>query len=425
MPVPSYSCPCCGRTNRSQKNVCAYCGWVLVHSQMQKRNIFVQEEKSAISRRVALLGLAGSIGAITLGVGVWTGYTLIRKKHPQLLTYTGHHGIPIKALIWSPDGNSIATGDAHGTVHIWDTSTGTTTLTCQEPAAQSISSLAWSPDYTTLLAGHTNMLVNWDIQSGKALFTTTRLTGPAAYSPLGNYKPCYLLYPALLAACQNQQSVLVFPSDSLKTPITSFDPGSISALAFNPDVEALNLALVTANPDQSLAVYNPIISNTCAQNDDTNTTISYTGTSTLNLAPSDAGELSFPWGPGGSYLLAGSLPSTVTIKGTWGTYEMDHPTGVVAAALNPAEQSLPAGANPDGWYTVIGYIATADSAGIVRIWGNDQKYLLAMQTTQSVLQLVWSPDGNFLAVIIADGTVQVWQADLSNLAALWRNTSFN
>jgi WD40 repeat protein len=48
-----------------------------------------------------------------------------------------------------------------------------------------------------------------------------------------------------------------------------------------------------------------------------------------------------------------------------------------------------------------------------------------MQVHDSVLQLAWSPDGAFLAAVIADGTVRVWRADLWGLPALWRNTSFN
>lgn len=34
---------------------------------------------------------------------------------------------------------------------------------------------------------------------------------------------------------------------------------------------------------------------------------------------------------------------------------------------------------------------------------------------------VWLPDGNFLAAVHSDGTVQIWQAQLSSLPPLWRN----
>ncbi|HEU5228035.1 MAG TPA: hypothetical protein VFU49_09510 [Ktedonobacteraceae bacterium] len=378
--------------------------------------------KSRITRRTALLGLAGATGVVALGGGGGMWYASTRR--PQLLTYTGHHGAPITALCWSPDGNSIASGDANGTVLIWDTATGATVLTCREPAANSVASVSWSPDGTSILAGYSNMLVIWDAQSGKNTFTTTHLTGPAAYSPVGDYKPCYLIYPALIAACQNQQSVFVFPSTSLKTPITSFDAGSIRTLAFDPADEALNLAFVTTSP-QKLVVYAAVPASTCAQNDLPNATLVYEMTNTPDLSISDVGELSIPWGPGGSYLLGGSLPRKVMIRGEWGSYEMAHPAEVVAAALCPVQASLPAGANPDGWYTIIGYIATADAEGTVRVWGNDGKYVIARQAHHPVLQLVWSPDGKFLATVHSDGTVQIWQAQLSSLPAIWRKTSFN
>lgn len=42
-----------------------------------------------------------------------------------------------------------------------------------------------------------------------------------------------------------------------------------------------------------------------------------------------------------------------------------------------------------------------------------------------VTAFAWSPDGNFLAAAHSDGTIQVWQAQLSGLLAIWRNTSFN
>jgi WD40 repeat protein len=425
MSVDPLFCRYCGSVNPSLASFCLHCGRCIAHPRVPGNTLSAPEQKRGIPRRTALLGLAGAVGAIALGSGAGIWYTSMQKKRPQLFTYTGHRGAPITALTWSPDGNSIASGDANGTLLIWDTSTGATVLICRESAAKSVSSVSWSPDGASILAGYSNMLVIWDAQSGKSTLTTAYLTGPAAYSLEGNYKPCYLIYPSLIAACQNQQAVLVFPSASLKTPITSFASGNMSALAFGPEDEHLDLALVTAPPSQKLVVYGATLSSTCAQNGPPNATLSYERVNTLDLANSDVGELSVPWGPGGSYLLGGSLPGKVVITGTWGSYEMDHPAKVVAAALCPAQESLPAGANPDGWYTVIGYIATADAEGVVRVWGNDGKSIVAMQIQQPVLQLAWSPDGNFLAIVHSDGTVQVWQAQLSDLPAIWRDTSFN
>jgi hypothetical protein len=423
MSLTSSSCPRCGLTSLAPIPTCASCGWSFVTPPIAAREPPAQEQKRRLSRRMVLLGLAASAGVLALGSGGWIWY--LNARRPQLLTYTGHQGVQITALAWSPDGNAIASGDAQGTIHLWDPATGATRLTCQRAAAQRVMSLSWSPESPSVLAGYTNRLVIWDATSGKPTFTTTRLTGPAAYSTLGNYKPCYLAYSFLLAACQDQQAVVVFPASSLTTPLASIDSGGIRALAFAPVEEMRDLAFVPAASSTQPVVYGAVIPSTCGQNGPANTTLSYERGDVGGPLPGGVGELSTPWGSGGGFLIGGSLPSGVVYQGVWGSYEMDHPAAVVAAALCPAQQSLPADAHPDGWYTVIGYIATADSEGSVRIWGNDQKHLLAMRTHQPVLQLAWSPDGKFLAVVTADGTVQVWKANLSSLPALWRNTSFN
>ena len=379
---------------------------------------------TSLSRRSLLLGIAGAAGALALGSGAGIWYVSTRTERPRLLTYKSHHGVPVTAFSWSPDGNYIASGDADGTVLVWDTATGATSLTCREAAAKSVVSVSWSPDGTSILAGYTNMLVIWSAQSGKKTFTTTHLSGPATYSPA---KPCILSYPCLIAACQNQQSVFVFPSTSLKAPITSFDPGNISTLAFDTQYNSLDLALITAAPSKQIILYEASIPSVCAQNGPPNPTFSYYMSTEVDISvpsASDVRELSLPWGSGGSYLLGGNPAKKVGITGEWKSYEMDHPAEVVAAALCPTQESLPPGANPDGWYTVIGYIATADAEGTVRVWGNDGKYI-ALQSHSPVHQIAWSPDGNFLAAAHSDGTVQVWQAPLSDIPAIWRNTSFN
>jgi WD40 repeat protein len=139
------------------------------------------------------------------------------------------------------------------------------------------------------------------------------------------------------------------------------------------------------------------------------------------------GEHSVSWMIGGSYLMGGSTTGKVIVSDTlYGkVYELDHSAEVAAVSWCPAKQDLPAGTDPDGWYVVLGYMATADTEGVVRVWGNEHKNLVAMRFQQSVLCLAWSPDGNFLAAGSADGTVQVWQADLSSIPAAWQNTTFN
>jgi WD40 repeat protein len=417
MPMNLYLCPRCGKGRPSPMDACSSCDWQPIPISSAKRNQPERERQRRITRRTAL-SLLGSAGVLALGSGAWIWLTR-PKPHPQLLLYTAHHGAQVTALTWSPDGNSIASGDLHGTIRIWDTASGETLHTCQKEGAGSVSSVSWSPDGASLLAGSANMLAIWDMQSGKQSFSTSHLTGPAAYSVQGTYKPCYLLYPLLVAACQDQHLVQVFPSTALTTPIASLQIGSVSALAFNPHEYSPDLAVVTASPTRKLVVYAGIVATTCAGSNATNTHLSYKEADPQFSPDTSTGVLTAPWGPGGSYLIGGTPPEQVKITWDYGTYTMPHPTAVVAAALCPARQDLPADAHPDGTYCVIGYIATADRAGAVRIWGHDQKYLTVMQTQQPVQALVWSPNGRFLAIVTSDGVVRIWQAGLSDLPALW------
>jgi hypothetical protein len=219
--------------------------------------------------------------------------------------------------------------------------------------------------------------------------------------------------------------VQIFPSTSLTTPIASIPTGRISELAFNADPGFYDLAVVALMPARNLAIYGATIVPNCSGDNQVNTQLSFALADPISSTDTSSGNLETNWGSGGRYLLGGAPGATVMIEGSWGTYKMTHPTNVVAAALCPAQQSLPPGANPDGWYTVIGYIATADAAGTVRIWGNDQQYLTVMQVQQQVQLLSWSSDGNFLAIVTADGVVQVWEASFGTLPAIWRDTSFN
>jgi hypothetical protein len=171
MSVDPLFCRYCGRVNPSIVSFCIHCNRFIAHPRVPGNTLSAPEQKRGITRRTALLGLVGAVGAIALGggAGIWYASTAsTQTSRPQLLTYTGHRSAPITALTWSPDGNYIASGDANGTLLIWDTSTGETLLICREPATKSVSSVSWASDGTSILAGYINMLVIWDAQSGKA-----------------------------------------------------------------------------------------------------------------------------------------------------------------------------------------------------------------------------------------------------------------
>ena len=103
-------------------------------------------------------------------------------------TLTGHNHL-VWSVAFSPDGNTIASGDWDGTVRLWDSHTGThiNTLTGH---TNLVSSIAYSPDGNTIASGSWDGTVRlWDSHTGTHINTLTGHTNDVrsiAYSPDGN-----------------------------------------------------------------------------------------------------------------------------------------------------------------------------------------------------------------------------------------------
>jgi WD40 repeat protein len=64
--------------------------------------------------------------------------------------YFSGHTTYVHAVAWSPDGARIASADESGSVRVWDAATGEQTLTLQYPGG--VSALVWHPDGKSLAA---------------------------------------------------------------------------------------------------------------------------------------------------------------------------------------------------------------------------------------------------------------------------------
>jgi len=67
-------------------------------------------------------------------------------------------GKAVNSVAFSPDGKTLATGDANGSINLWDIATGNTSAIMTDPASgdQGVGAVAFSPDGQILAVGDTN-----------------------------------------------------------------------------------------------------------------------------------------------------------------------------------------------------------------------------------------------------------------------------
>ncbi len=95
-------------------------------------------------------------------------YYLWRQNHNERSTFKGH-GDYVSSVIFSPDGQTLASGSADKTVKLWDTKTGKELVTFKGHGDR-VSSLAFSPDGRTLASGSADKTVRlWEVKTAREL----------------------------------------------------------------------------------------------------------------------------------------------------------------------------------------------------------------------------------------------------------------
>jgi len=173
-----------------------------------------------------------------------------RTGRPLSARLTGPTGA-VTSVAFSPDGETLATGNADGTVRLWDVATDRQITALTGPGG-AVNSVAFSPDGTTLAGGSTGGTVRrWDVATRRQI---TALRDPAFTGPVTSV--AFSADGATVVGASPYHTVRVWdltpPSCTCVPPLnTTITTSPATSVAFSPD----GVTLATGNADGTVRLW--------------------------------------------------------------------------------------------------------------------------------------------------------------------------
>jgi len=343
-------------------------------------------------RRFITAGLATTV-AIVLGTNTLGGILSLGRRPdfypggpppvPRFHTYSGHSG-PVRAVAWSPDGNSIASASDDQTVQVW-TLDHERILSDTKYAGRStkMNAVAWSPDSTEIASSDNDIVHIWDVDpqvtrlniSAKpepGYNNTKMVISAVAWSPDGGY----LAFPSLTG-------VQVWDVSTGEYIATLHGEQTITSVAWSPDGRYLASGALSS----VVQVWD------------------FTTMKQVAAYTHDDAVLSVAWSPDSTSIASASKDKTVQIR--------DATTGVLLFTYPGHADTVNAVAwSPHGRYIASG---SADNGSNLQVWhpfDGDEPLLSIHAANSSVNSVAWAPDGRYTAAGTSDNTVFVLEVQV-------------
>jgi WD40 repeat protein len=357
------------------------------------------------SRRAVVVGLIGAVVVVSSGAGVlmWEqaskGSTNAQsptpahplKKQGPTATHTSSsssvgvtiytyrkHTDGVRAALWSPNGQFIASASLDKTVHVWNATTGKDILPPYSRHSKPLKTVAWSPNGHYIASGGEDKTVHvWNAATGNDLpFSPykghSETVRNVTWSPRGQF----------IASASEDHTVQVWNGNTgdLRVTYRGHSFFVISA-AWSPDGKYI----ASASFDKTVQVWD-----------------ASTGGIPVKYLRHASEVRAVAWSLDGRFIASGGNDDTVHL---W-----EATTGHLIRLFKGHTGFVQSIAwSPDGKYIASGSFDTT-----VRIWNaaTGENVFTYHHHSSQVWSVAWSPHGRFIAsgAINNDNTVQIWQA---------------